>query len=163
MFNDDVAVDDALGTTFQAFMGDRISYVVFNRLTDAPVHVHMLSLNASWTVGQLQWNLRVPSMGVRSGDMMMSIPAKVNEDDDTEIEDTIIVIFCVGEQSVDRYRTPSEWHERIYLPPVLLTSDHRGQSVPTWLPFVPPPNCLVRHFTIRTSPRRRSNDIGEPR
>jgi hypothetical protein len=123
----------------------------------------MLSLNASWTIGQLQWNVRVPPLGVRSGDMMMTIPAAISEDDDAEIEDTIIVIFCVGEQSVDRYRTPSEWHERIYLPPVLLTSDHRGQSVPTWLPFVPPPNCQVRHFTIHTTPHKRSDSAGEPK
>lgn len=78
--------------------------------------------------------------------MMMMIPAVVNEDDNTEVADTIIVVLCTEEQSIDSYKTPSEWHERIYLPPVLLTSDHRGQSVSPWLLFVSPPNCQVRRF-----------------
>jgi len=148
-----MAVDDAFGSEIRVLQGDRLSYVISNRLSDVPVHVHMISLNASWSIGNLQWDIRVPPLGMRSGDMIMAIPPNVNDDDDLEIEDTIVVIFCTGEQSVDRYSTASEWQKRIYLPPVLLSAEHRSQSVPTWLPFVPPPNCQIRHFTVRTAPR----------
>lgn len=148
-----MAVDEASFRNIRVQHGDTISYVISNKLRAAPVHLHMLSLNASWSIGTLLWNARIPPMGERSGDITMVIPRKINDNDEDAIEDTIIVIFCVGEQSADRFRSVAEWLRRIYLPPVVLSPGRRSQSVPTWLPFVPPPNCQVRQFTIKTAPR----------
>lgn len=85
--------------------------------------------------------------------MSLFTPPKMNEEDDYSAEDIIIVVLCVGEQTVDHFRTAKEWLNKIYLPPVMLAFDRCSQSVPTWLPFVPPPNCQIRHFSVRTSPR----------
>jgi len=151
------AIDDASFCNIRAQHGDSISYVVSNRLREVAVHFHMLTLNASWTVGTLMWNARIPPMGERSGDITMIIPRKLNDSDEDFIEDTIVVVFCVGEQSVDRFKSAAEWLQRIYLPPVVLPSGRRSQSVPTWLPFVPPPNCQIRHFTVQTVPKKSSS------
>ncbi|KAK1755391.1 hypothetical protein QBC47DRAFT_460409 [Echria macrotheca] len=154
LFNEtgSVALEDASFRRVEARHGDSLSYVISARVPDdrIPVHVHMLSLNASWTISTLLWNARV--VGERSGEITVTIPRKVCEETDgDDIEDTIIVVFCVGEQAVDRFRTAADWLRRVYLPPVLLL-EGTHQSVPTWLPFVPPPSWQVRYFEIHTVP-----------
>lgn len=133
--------------------GDVLSYVIANHTDSLPVYVHMLSLNASWTIGTLLWNIRIPPQEERAGDLTMMVPRRANDDDPMEVEDTIVVIFCVGEQCTERLATPSEWLKGVYLPPVLLEPGAEGGEVPVWPLFVPPPNWTVRAFTVRTVQR----------
>jgi hypothetical protein len=123
----------------------------------------MLSLNASWTVGTLLWNVRIPPQEERGGDLTMVVPRRANDDDPMEVEDTIVVVFCVGEQCGERLVTPSEWLKSIYLPPVLLEpglEEEEGREVPIWPFFVPPPNWLVKEFTVRTVQRHEGGGNG---
>ncbi|KAK4456718.1 hypothetical protein QBC42DRAFT_190347 [Cladorrhinum samala] len=190
MFNKDRSyrtLEDAAVARFQLFHGEMFTYVLSN-YSEMPVWVYMLSLNASWTVGTLLWNVCIPpgakwertggSGSERTGDLSMSIPRKLNDDDPDVIEDTMVVIACFGEQFGGHGRggggmigvtTPEEWLKNIYVPPVLVEDGSEGkdnnevQQVPVWLPFIPPPNWQIRHFTIRTVPRevRRSSDESE--
>jgi hypothetical protein len=131
----------------------------------------MLSLNASRTVGTLLWNVRIPPRQQRTGDLTMALPRRVyvNADDDDglveEAEDTILVIFCVGEQCAERMVTAAEWLRGVYIPPVLWEPDGSGRGakereVPVWPFFVPPPNWVVKHFTVRTMRRPLSGGSG---
>ncbi|KAH6617537.1 hypothetical protein F5144DRAFT_624215 [Chaetomium tenue] len=76
--------------------GDVLTYTLSNRTALHTASVHMLSLNASWTVGTLLWNARLPPRQQRTGELTMVLPRRVNEDDPAEAEDAIVVIFCVG-------------------------------------------------------------------
>ncbi|SPQ26440.1 548b9f0d-7290-4e60-957b-ee2b088f12f2 [Thermothielavioides terrestris] len=140
----------------ELFNGDSIRYVVSNRTNCHPAHVHMLSLNASWTVGVLLWHVHVPPRQQRTGELSMALPRRVNADDPTEANDTVLVIFCVGEQCAERLTTASEWFKSIHVPPVWLDPEKAEIEVPVRPFFVPPPNWLVKRFSIRTLPRLRS-------
>ena len=103
--------------------GDVLAYTLSNRTHLRTAHVHMLSLNASWTVGTLLWNVRLPPRGQRTGELTVVLPRRVNADDPAEAEDMIVVIFCVGSQGGccgERLVTPAEWVRGVYVPPVLL-------------------------------------------
>jgi hypothetical protein len=110
----------------------------------------MLSLNASWTVSTLLWNVRIPPRQQRTGELTMVLPRRVNEDDPVEAVDTILVIFCVGEQCAERMVTPAEWLSSVYVPPVLVGPGEGTVEVPVGRCFVPPPNWVVKCFTVRT-------------
>ena len=145
--------------------GDVLSYVLSNRTPSFPAHVHMLSLNASWTVGTLLWNVRLPAGQDRAGDFTMVVPHPVNKDEDDpemEAEDRIIVIFCVGERSgcTERLMTPSEWLKGLYIPPVLVEPgeeclEKKRKELPVWPFFVPPPSWVVKEVVVRTKRRSR--------
>lgn len=130
--------------------GGRVRYIISNRTDDHSAHVHMLSLNASWTIGTLLWHVHLPPRQQRTGELAVVPAAKVNDNDPPEADDTILVIFCVGEQFAERLVTASEWLRKVYIPPVLLNPGEAVQEGPVWPFFVPPPNWLVKHFTIRT-------------
>ncbi|KAK0707863.1 hypothetical protein B0H67DRAFT_543167 [Lasiosphaeris hirsuta] len=157
IFNKDITHGDVSFNRLQVYHGDMVSYVISNRLETAPVHMHMLSLNASWSIGTLLWNVRIPPLGERTGELTMTIPRKVNDDDPNEIEDMIIIIFSVDWLCGERFRSAAEWLKSIYTPPILITPERQHQSVSTWLPFVPPPNWQVRYFTVQTVQRGRSD------
>ncbi|KAK4223381.1 hypothetical protein QBC38DRAFT_425526 [Podospora fimiseda] len=161
MFNKDKSyrsLEDAAVARFQLYHGEMFTYVLSNYTQDQPVYVYMLSLNASWTVGNLLWNVCIPAgTGCeRTGDLTMSIPRKVNDDDPDVIEDTMVVIASFGEPCLGM-SSPVEWLKRVYVPPVLVAggegSEKDGDKEVYYLPWLPPPNCQVRHFTIRTVPR----------
>ncbi|KAK3682948.1 hypothetical protein B0T22DRAFT_297624 [Podospora appendiculata] len=101
IFNKTKPPEDGSFGRLRLHNGENFSYVIANRTDAVPVYVHMLCLNASWTIGTLLWNTFIPPRGETSGDLAISIPRKVNELDADEIEDTILVIFCVGEQLGD--------------------------------------------------------------
>lgn len=154
LFNKTNPSAEALSGSLQLFHGDSLRYIISNRTDSHTAHVHMLSLNASWTIGTLLWHVHIPPRQQRTGDLTMVLPGPVNDDDPPEAEDTILVIFCVGEQCSERLVTSSEWLKGIYIPPLLLepgTDSNKG--VPVWPFFVPPPNWLVKHFTVRTVQR----------
>ncbi|KAJ4294672.1 hypothetical protein N0V88_004902 [Collariella sp. IMI 366227] len=151
---------DASSNKLELVHGDSIRYTISNHTDVLPTFVHMLSLNSSWTVSPLLWNVRIPPRQKRTGDLTMVLPRKVNDDDPAEAEDMIVVIFCVGEQCVERLLTPSEWLKSIYVPPVLLEAGMEGSEVPVWPCFVPPPNWVVRHFTVRTVQRPTTSTAG---
>lgn len=153
LFNKTNRVHDASSGGLQLYHGDVLSYVISNRTDTLPTYVHMLSLNASWSVTTLLWNVRIPPRQQRTGNLTMAIPGRVNDDDPPDAEDTILVIFCVGEQCAERLVTSSEWLKSVYMPPVLLEPGSETNEVPVWPFFVPPPNWVVKHFTIRTMPR----------
>ena len=141
------------------YHGDALCYAISNRTDSLPTYVHMLSLNASWRVTTLLWNVRIPPRQQRTGELTMAIPGKVNDDDPPEAEDTILVIFCVGNQSGETLVASSEWLKSVYMPPVLFDHDSETNGAPMWPFFVPPPNWVVRHFTIRTV-QRPDGDVG---
>ncbi|KAK0615242.1 hypothetical protein B0T17DRAFT_620037 [Bombardia bombarda] len=164
IYNKNRTLDDASFAHFQMYDNETFSYVISNKTSSIPVYVHILCLNASWTVGTLLWNVRIPPMSEKTGDLTMTIPRKVNDDDGTEIEDKILVIFRVGEQYCESYGITEEWLRRIYVPPVIVPVDgEKGAASGSagcalsrhscWLPFVPPPSWQVRYFTVRTVPR----------
>ncbi|KAK3291539.1 uncharacterized protein B0H64DRAFT_366873 [Chaetomium fimeti] len=138
--------------------GDVLAYTLSNRTDTHTAYVHMLSLNASWTVGTLLWNVRIPPRQQRTGELTMALPRRVNDDDPPEAEDTIVVIFCVGEQCAERLVTPAEWLRSVYVPPVLLKPGVGSVRVPVWPGFVPPPNWVVMGFGVRTMPRVRDEE-----
>ncbi|KAK3998092.1 hypothetical protein QBC44DRAFT_255 [Cladorrhinum sp. PSN332] len=164
MFNKDKSyrsLEDAAVARFQLYHGEMFTYVLSNYTKNLPVYVYMLSLNASWTVGNLLWNVCIPPGAgcERTGDLTMSIPRKINDDDPDVIEDTMVVIASFGEPC-GSMGSPAEWLRSVYVPPVLFmaASDDDSKSncerdVPVYLPFLPPPNCQIRFFTIRTVPR----------
>jgi hypothetical protein len=139
--------------------GDVLSYAISNGTDSLPTYVHMLSLNASWSITTLLWNIRIPPRQQRTGELTMAIPGKVNNDDPLEAEDTILVIFCVGKQSGETLITSSEWLKSVYMPPVLLEHGSETHEVPMWPFFIPPPNWVVKHITIRTE-QRPDGDVG---
>jgi hypothetical protein len=159
LLNKSSRAHDASGE-LQLYHGDVLSYVISNRMDSLPAYVHILCLNASWSVTTLLWNVRVPPRQQRTGELTMAIPSKVNDDDPLVAEDTILVIFCVGEQCAERLVTSSEWLKSVYMPPVLLEHGSDTNEVPVWPFFVPPPNWVVRHFTTRTI-QRPDGDVGE--
>jgi hypothetical protein len=110
--------------------GDVLSYAISNGTDSLPTYVHMLSLNASWSITTLLWNIRIPPRQQRAGELTMAIPGKVNDDDPLEAEDTILVIFCVGKQSGETLVTSSEWLKSVYMPPVLLEHGSETHEVP---------------------------------
>ena len=152
--------ENASSGRLELFHGDSLRYTVSNRTDNHTAHVHMLSLNASWTVGTLLWHVHLPPRQHRTGDFTLVVPRKVNNDDPTEAEDTIVVIFCVGEQSSERLLSSSEWLGSVYIPPVLLVPGVEANDLPVWPFFVPPPNWCVKRFTIRTVQRPQSPDSG---
>jgi hypothetical protein len=139
--------------------GDVLSYAISNGTDSLPTYVHMLSLNASWSITTLLWNIRIPPRQQRTGELTMAIPGKVNNDDPLEAEDTILVIFCVGKQSGETLVTSSELLKSVYIPPVLLEHGSETHEVPMWPFFIPPPNWVVKHFTIRIE-QRPDGDVG---
>lgn len=142
----------------QLYQDDVLSYAVSNRTDNHPVYVHMLGLNASWTVSTLLWNTRIPPRQQRTGDLTMTLPPPANDGDDhSEAEDTILVIFCVGEQCAENLVSASEWLRSVYLPPVLLGPEMEGRDVPVWPFYLPPPNWLVKSVTVRTV--RRTQEV----
>ncbi|KAK4182454.1 hypothetical protein QBC35DRAFT_457281 [Podospora australis] len=151
-------LEDAAVARCQLYHGEMFSYVLCNYSETLPVYVHLLSLNASWTIGTLLWNVRLPPGSQRTGDLNMAIPRKVNDDDPDVVDDTLVVIGCFGEQCIERLVTPMEWLKNIYMPPVLLAREKKIGDVPVWLPFIPPPNWQIRHFTIRTIPKELPED-----
>jgi hypothetical protein len=156
LFNKDKPSENASSGNLQLLDGDSLRYAISNRTDSHAAHVHMLSLNASWTIGTLLWHVHLPPRQQRTGDLTMVFPSPVNDDDPPDAEDTILVIFCVGEQCSEQLVTSSEWLRSIYIPPVLLesgTTDPNKNGVPVWPFFVPPPNWLVKHFTVRTVQR----------
>ncbi|KAK4096347.1 hypothetical protein N658DRAFT_519264 [Parathielavia hyrcaniae] len=146
--------------------GETLNYTISNRTDTSPAYVYMLSLNASWTIGTLLWNVRIPPRQQRSGHLTMSLPRRVNNDEDDDdpvqkADDTILFIFCVGEQCAERMVSPSEWLRSVYVPPVLVgPGEKMSVEVPVWPFFVPPPNWVVKAFriTVRTVPRPRPQD-----
>ena len=152
--------ENASSGRLELFHGDSLRYTVSNRTGNHTAHVHMLSLNASWTVGTLLWHVHLPPRQHRTGEFTLVVPRKVNNDDPTEAEDIIVVIFCVGEQSSERLLSSSEWLRSVYIPPVLLVPGVEANGLPVWPFFVPPPNWCVKRFTIRTVQRPQSPDSG---
>ncbi len=144
---------NASSGTLQLFHGGSLRYIVSNHTDNHTAHVHMLSLNASWTIGTLLWHVHLPPGQQRTGNFTLVLPRKVDDDDPAEAEDTIVVIFCVDEQCAERLATSSEWLRSVYVPPVLLEPGTESKQVPVWPFFVPPPNWFVKHFTIRTVQR----------
>lgn len=132
--------------------GDILHYKLSNRTPSSlPAYVHMLSLNASWSVSTLLWNVPLPAGQEREGDLKMHLPHSVdkaqgeNDDDDQggnekgmqEAVDTILVIFCVGvgvgeqQQCAERLGTAKEWLSGLYVPPVVVTprsGEERGED-----------------------------------
>jgi hypothetical protein len=155
-FNKTSRAHMASSDELQLHDGDVISYVLSNRTNHHPTYVHMLSLNASWTVGTLLWNVRIPPRQQRTGNLTMVLPRRINDDDPVEAEDTLLVIFCVGEQCAERLMSSAEWLRSVYIPPVLLEPDAQSSEVPIWPFFVPPPNWVVHQVTMRTVPRPES-------
>ncbi|KAH6613626.1 hypothetical protein B0J18DRAFT_473330 [Chaetomium sp. MPI-SDFR-AT-0129] len=141
------------GQQLQSHDGDTLSYVITNRTEIHPAYVHMLSLNSSWRINTLLWNVRVPPRQQRTGDLAMFLPPKVSEDDPQDAEDTIIVIFCVGEQFSEQMVSSAEWLRSLYVPPVLLDPGVKAGEVPVWPFFVPPPNWVIKQLSVRTVPR----------
>ncbi|KAK4142665.1 uncharacterized protein C8A04DRAFT_29617 [Dichotomopilus funicola] len=141
------------GRQLQSHDGDTLSYVITNRTEIHPAYVHMLSLNSSWRINTLLWNVRVPPRQQRTGDLTMLLPPKVREDDPQDAEDIIIVIFCVGEQFSEQMVSSTEWLRSLYVPPVLLDPGAKAGEVPVWPFFVPPPNWVIKHISVRTVPR----------
>jgi hypothetical protein len=147
----------------QVYHGDILSYTITNRTDTFPTYVHMLSLNASWNVSTLLWNVRIPPRGQRTGDLSMTLPRRINDSDDDPlleevVEDRIVVIFCVGEQCAERMVTAAEWLGSVYVPPVFVEHPGSGEErvrVKVRGVFVPPPNWVVKVFKVqvRTVPR----------
>ena len=148
--------------------GDTLSYVLANRTESVPVSVHMMCLNASWTIGSPVWNEQILPGQEKCGNLAMIIPRKINEYDDDEIEDQFIVIFVVGDGqrakgNRDRPGAVEEWLKRVYLPPVFVPLSGQGdgeaddgvsgQRYGRHLPFIPPPSWQIWRFGIRTVPR----------
>jgi hypothetical protein len=158
LFNKASRAHDGSGG-LQVYHGDVLTYAISNRTDSLPTYVHMLSLNASWSITTLLWNIRIPPRQQRTGELTMTIPSKINDDDPLEVEDTILVIFCVGKQSGETLVTSSEWLKSVYMPPVLLKHGSETHEVPVWPFFVPPPNWVVKHFTVRTV-QRPNGDVG---
>ncbi|KAK3305186.1 uncharacterized protein B0T15DRAFT_484882 [Chaetomium strumarium] len=154
LYNKNMPADYA-SNKLELFHGDCLRYVISNRADSHPVYVHMFSLNASWTVGTLLWHVQIPPKQQRTGELTMTLPRQVHGDGPAEVEDTIVVIFCMGEQCSERLVTSSEWLKSIYIPPMLWGSDVE-KEVPIWPFFVPPPNWVVKQFTVRTVQRRQS-------
>ncbi|KAK4120103.1 hypothetical protein N657DRAFT_625707 [Parathielavia appendiculata] len=147
--------DTSSSGPLQVCHGEALSYAISNRSDIYPVYVHMLSLNASWTIGIMLWNVRIPPRQQRTGHLTMTLPRRVNNDDPQEADDTILVIFCVGEQCAERMVSPSEWLSSVYVPPVLVEPGKKTVEVPIYPFFAPPPNWLVKDFRVRTVPRSR--------
>jgi hypothetical protein len=110
----------------------------------------MLSLNASWTVSTLLWNIRIPPRQQRTGELSMVLPRRVNQDDPLEGEDTIVVIFCVGEQCAERMVVAQEWLRSVYIPPGVVGPGEERVEGTVCMGFVPPPNWVVKSLRVRT-------------
>ncbi len=150
LFNKNNPSENTASGGLHLAQGGGVQYIISNRTDDHSAHVHMLSLNASWTIGTLLWHVHLPPRQLRTGELSVVPASKVNDDDPPETDDTILVIFCVGEQCAERLVTASEWLRKVYIPPVLLEPGTDTQEGAVWPFFVPPPNWLVKHFTIRT-------------
>lgn len=139
--------EPSLEARIKVLEGDNLT-LTFKNNTDLPASYLVLCCNASWSVTTL-WSTLLSPGDAEDIELGMVISDPVNEDDSSEIEDTIVLLSSVGHPSTGNL-ADVEFDE----------FDQNDISLEkVWAPIIPPPNWQISSFIVRTIPR---GELDEP-